>query len=208
MNRIFFLLLFIVITINGISQNSLNGRIIDLSNNKTISGANIYMPDLKTGSTSDINGNFIIKNLPKGKFLIEIKYLGYASRIEKIEINGNVKQDFYIEETSAELDEVVITGLSGSVEKSSNPVPTHTIGNTELFKMQSTNIIDAISKQPGISQITTGAAISKPVIRGLGYNRMISLHNNIRQEGQQWGDEHGIEIDENAIDRIEIIKER
>ena len=206
MNRIFFLLLFIVITINGISQNSLNGRIIDLSNNKTISGANIYMPDLKTGSTSDINGNFIIKNLPKGKFLIEIKYLGYASRIEKIEINGNVKQDFYIEETSAELDEVVITGLSGSVEKSSNPVPTHTVGNTELFKMQSTNIIDAISKQPGISQITTGAAISKPVIRGLGYNRMISLHNNIRQEGQQWGDEHGIEIDENAIDRIEIIK--
>jgi iron complex outermembrane receptor protein len=46
----------------------------------------------------------------------------------------------------------------------------------------------------------------QPTIRGLGYNRVISLYNGIRQEGQQWGDEHGIEIDEYSIDRIEIVK--
>src|SRR5690606_7013429 len=44
------------------------------------------------------------------------------------------------------------------------------------------------------------------VIRGLGYNRIVTLWNGIRQEGQQWGDEHGIEIDEYTIDRVEIIK--
>ncbi|MBL4715973.1 MAG: TonB-dependent receptor, partial [Bacteroidia bacterium] len=62
------------------------------------------------------------------------------------------------------------------------------------------------AKKPGISQITTGGAISKPVIRGLGYNRVVVLNNNIRQEGQQWGDEHGIEIDEFSVERVEIIK--
>ncbi len=70
----------------------------------------------------------------------------------------------------------------------------------------SANIIDAIAKHPGISQITTGTGISKPVIRGLGYNRVVVVNDGIRQEGQQWGDEHGIEIDEFSIDRVEILK--
>ena len=77
---------------------------------------------------------------------------------------------------------------------------------SELNESGSTNLIDALKNVPGVSQITTGAGISKPTIRGLGYNRVISLYNGIRQEGQQWGDEHGIEIDEYAIDRIEIVK--
>ncbi|MFS2122275.1 TonB-dependent receptor plug domain-containing protein, partial [Kosakonia cowanii] len=47
---------------------------------------------------------------------------------------------------------------------------------------------------------------SKPFIHGLGYNRVITLQDGIRQEGQQWGDEHGIEVDQNSIDRVEVIK--
>jgi iron complex outermembrane receptor protein len=44
------------------------------------------------------------------------------------------------------------------------------------------------------------------VVRGLGYNRVVTLNNGARQEGQQWGDEHGVEVDEFSIDRAEIIK--
>jgi iron complex outermembrane receptor protein len=200
------ILLVVFVYSTGISQNSISGRIIDNFTKKTLPGASIYIPDLKAGSVSDNQGRYSITNLPKGKFLIEIKYIGYATKIEKFSIEGNIIQDFVLFETSAELNEVVITGLSGTVEKAVNPIPSHIIDKNELIASQSSNIIDAISKQPGVSQITTGAAISKPVIRGLGYNRMITMHNNIRQEGQQWGDEHGIEIDENSVDRIEIIK--
>ena len=70
----------------------------------------------------------------------------------------------------------------------------------------SANIIDALATQPGISQITTGSGISKPVIRGLGYNRVVVVSDGIRQEGQQWGDEHGIEIDEFDVSKVEILK--
>jgi iron complex outermembrane receptor protein len=76
----------------------------------------------------------------------------------------------------------------------------------ELYQNSATNLIDGLKNIPGINQITTGNGISKPVIRGLGYNRVITLFNGIRQEGQQWGDEHGIEIDEYTIGRIEIVK--
>ena len=68
------------------------------------------------------------------------------------------------------------------------------------------NVIDEVANLPGISAVTTGPNISKPFIHGLGYNRVVTAEDGIRQEGQQWGDEHGIEVDQNSIDRIEIIK--
>jgi iron complex outermembrane receptor protein len=80
------------------------------------------------------------------------------------------------------------------------------IKKQELTKITATNLIDAISRKPGVSQISTGPAISKPIIRGLGYNRVIVMNDGVRQEGQQWGDEHGIEIDEYSVNKIEILK--
>ena len=75
-----------------------------------------------------------------------------------------------------------------------------------MLKSASTKIIDALCKIADLSQINTGAAISKPVIRGLGYNRVVVINDGVRQEGQQWGDEHGIEIDEYSVAKAEVLK--
>ena len=74
------------------------------------------------------------------------------------------------------------------------------------MRNMSSNIIDAISKVPGVNALTTGPNVSKPFIRGLGFNRILTLYDGVRQEGQQWGDEHGIEVDQYGIERIEVIK--
>src|SRR5690606_6436600 len=69
------------------------------------------------------------------------------------------------------------------------------------------NIIDVLVKNvPGIKAVKTGPNISKPFIHGLGYNRVLTLYDGIRQEGQQYGDEHGIEIDDYNIEQAEVIK--
>ncbi len=107
---------------------------------------------------------------------------------------------------TVQIDEIVVTSVTGSAHIKEIAAPISIISNAALQTFQSTNIIDAISRQPGVSQITTGSGISKPVIRGLGYNRVLVVNNGIRQEGQQWGDEHGIEIDGNAVGSIEIMK--
>ena len=104
------------------------------------------------------------------------------------------------------LNEVVVTGLTGSTHISRSPSPVSVISAQQLNEHSSTNIIDAIAKQPGVAQVSTGSGISKPVIRGLGYNRVLVVNDGIRQEGQQWGDEHGIEIDPNSVHTVEIMK--
>ncbi|HEY9115727.1 MAG TPA: TonB-dependent receptor [Bacteroidales bacterium] len=198
------LLLFITFIANG--QNSIKGVVADKLSQATLPGANIYFPDLKKGATTDLEGFYEIKDLPSGTFLVEISYLGYSTQLIKTAIKGEVRLDVELAPTAAEMSEVVITGTSLSTERKLNPIPTIVINKLSSYENSATNIIDAIAKQPGVSQITTGPSISKPVIRGLGYNRVVVLNNNIRQEGQQWGDEHGIEIDEYSIEKVEIIK--
>jgi len=104
------------------------------------------------------------------------------------------------------LNELVVTGVTGDTKLKHSTAPISVISGKELRQTTSTNIIDAIAKQPGVSQITTGSGISKPIIRGLGYNRIIVMNEGIRQEGQQWGDEHGIEIDPQTVNSVEILK--
>ena len=104
------------------------------------------------------------------------------------------------------LNAIIVTGLTGEVHLNEVPAPISVIHPAELKARASTNIIGAIAREPGVSQITTGAAISKPVIRGLGYNRIVVVNDGIRQEGQQWGDEHGIEIDGSGVHSVEILK--
>ncbi len=104
------------------------------------------------------------------------------------------------------LNEVTVTGLTGESRIKETPTPVTVVSARELESTASTNIIDAIAKQPGVSQITTGGGISKPVIRGLGYNRVAVVNDGIRQEGQQWGDEHGVELDGQSIGSVEILK--
>ena len=105
-----------------------------------------------------------------------------------------------------ELNEVVVTGLTGETKMKYSPTPVSIVSGKELRQIASTNIIDAIARQPGIAQITTGSGISKPVIRGLGYNRIVTISDGVRQEGQQWGDEHGIEVDAQGVSTVEILK--
>ena len=104
------------------------------------------------------------------------------------------------------LEGVVVTGLTGDSKLSETPSPVSVLDANALRSNASGNIIDAIAREPGVSQISTGGGISKPVIRGLGFNRVVVIADGLRQEGQQWGDEHGVEVDGNAVHSAEIIK--
>jgi iron complex outermembrane receptor protein len=209
MYRIFYLLIIaLAISVDGYAQQqiTLSGQVSDSKTAQELPGAIIYFPDLKRGTATDSTGHYSISNLPKATLLVEVSYTGYKQVVRSINLSQTSVCNFTLSEAVAELGEVVITGLSKSAERNRTPAPITVIGTKQLKQITADNIIDAITSQPGISQISTGPGISKPVIRGLGYNRVVTVQDGIRQEGQQWGDEHGVEIDENDVDRVEILK--
>ena len=105
-----------------------------------------------------------------------------------------------------QLNELTVTGVTGDTKLKHVTAPVSIVSPQVLRATASTNVIDAISHQPGVSQLTTGGSISKPIIRGLGYNRAVVMSDGVRQEGQQWGDEHGVEVDGNSVNSVEILK--
>ncbi|OWP61597.1 TonB-dependent receptor [Hymenobacter amundsenii] len=182
------------------------GRITDAVSGDVLPGATIYFPDLKQATAADENGQFSFTNLPKGRFLMQVRFVGYTAVVRTVDTGGGAPLTVALNPAETEIGQVVVTGVSASTEMRRASIPTSVVDQTRLRQTSATNAVDAIAHTPGLSQITTGAAISKPVIRGLGANRVITLNNGAKQEGQQWGDEHGIEIDEFSIDRAEIIK--
>ena len=105
-----------------------------------------------------------------------------------------------------QLNELTVTGVTGDTKLKHATAPVSIVTPQVLKATASTNIIDAIAHQPGVSQLTTGGSISKPIIRGLGYNRVVVMSEGVRQEGQQWGDEHGVEVDGSSVNSVEILK--
>jgi len=146
---------------------------------------------------------------PAGPYELVFSFVGYAPRKARVTVQADQATvvSVALQATPASLREVVVTGVSRATELRKSPVAVAVLSRREINLNSSSNVIDAAVKGvPGLSAVTTGPNISKPFIRGLGYNRVLTLYNGLRQEGQQWGDEHGIEIDQYDIDRIEVVK--
>ncbi|MEO8760084.1 MAG: TonB-dependent receptor, partial [Bacteroidia bacterium] len=201
---IFIIALFVMY--NSIAQNSLKGFVRDKETKEGLPGAVIYFPDLKNGTASKVDGSYEISNLPKTKTIMQVKLIGYKTFIQLIDLSKTSEFPIILEQSVLESSEVVVTGMSKATEIKRSPIPIISIDNKYLTQNTATNAIDAIARVPGVSALSTGPNVSKPFIRGLGYNRILTLFDGVRQEGQQWGDEHGIEMDQFLIDRIEVIK--
>ena len=185
---------------------SLHGTVTDQADGQPLPGVSIYLPELKEGTVTDLNGRYSLTGLPAVQTTVQVSYVGHQTIVRTVNLCNTVLLDFQLEEANAMLSEVVVTGLTGTELISRSPSPVSIISPHELHSTPSTNIIDALSRQPGVAQVTTGSGISKPVIRGLGYNRILVVNDGIRQEGQQWGDEHGVEIDPQRVHSVEILK--
>jgi iron complex outermembrane receptor protein len=211
MKKLFIFISFIFIAFMSAAEPAdggtvLVGKVTDKASGEPLIGVAVYFPELKTGTVTDENGNYKIGALPKISTMLQVTYVGHQSIISQIDLKHTTVFDLKMEEATARMQEVVVTAVSGATQLVRTPTPISVVPQTELLRQSSTNLIDALASQPGVSQITTGGGISKPVIRGLGYNRVVVVNDGVRQEGQQWGDEHGVEIDEQSVNKVEILK--
>ncbi|MCB0560488.1 MAG: carboxypeptidase-like regulatory domain-containing protein, partial [Phaeodactylibacter sp.] len=131
------------------AQNSLSGTISDAQGAPLI-GANLFFPDLKTGTVTDENGHYEMKQLPDKKMLVQVSYVGYNTLLRPVEVRGNVTADFILEEGHIESKEVVVTGLSMNQEKRRNPVSIDILRKDFLFKSSSANLVESLTQVAGI----------------------------------------------------------
>ncbi|MDR0699169.1 MAG: TonB-dependent receptor [Tannerella sp.] len=135
------------------------------------------------------------------KIKIHRKYLMFMFVFLCIQLSAQNKRD-----TVVLLNEVIVNAYSKrnvQMRSSQNVVQ---ISESLLKRNFSGSLMHSLEKIPGVKAMSIGSGQSKPAIRGLGFNRLLVAENGIKHEGQQWGDDHGLEIDQFALDNIEIVK--
>ena len=109
-------------------------------------------------------------------------------------------------DTTVTLDAVTVTGKQRRDFQMRSSQTTVQISHEFLQQNLAGSLMQTLEGIPGVKAMAIGSGQSKPTIRGLGFNRLAVTEDGIKHEGQQWGDDHGLEIDQFAVDRAEVIK--
>lgn len=104
------------------------------------------------------------------------------------------------------LKEVIVKEQKPSIETLTQTLDFIAVDKEFMLQNQGNNLMNTLEQLPGVSAINTGVGIAKPVIRGMSFNRVIVAEYGIKQEGQQWGADHGLEIDPFNAEEVEILK--
>ncbi len=104
------------------------------------------------------------------------------------------------------LPEVVIAETYQQLQNKKTALTLEVADRDFLRKHFTGNFMQAVENIPGVQAMDIGSGFSKPMIRGMGFNRVAVLENGIKQEGQQWGADHGLELDAFNVDAVNVMK--
>ena len=203
-----FIILVFALAISQIvsAQYIIKGTVANKTTNEKLVGASVYITELNKGTVTSTNGEYTINGLRKGTYTIQISYLGFQTQIQKINsTESDITLNIQLQNTAIEVNEVVISGAY-TTSQDESPQEIDVVKKSDMQQSGASTIMDVITKVPGVSAITTGPLVSRPVIRGLSGNRILTVVDGVRFETQQWDDEHGIGVNELGMDRVEIIK--
>ncbi|MBA2611937.1 MAG: TonB-dependent receptor [Bacteroidetes bacterium] len=204
--KIFFILSLICFGDLLIAQNKLTGNVINAIDSLSVAGVIINIPALNIQTETDARGNFKINNIPNGYYQVQAIKPGFTHFTEVVFINDSViKKNIQLKQNPNHLNEIVVYGNQES-KKSETANTIDVLDSKTMRELGALSLSDGIAKLPGVNQLSTGAGISKPVIRGLFGNRIQTVLLGMRFDNQQWQDEHGLGLTDIGVDRIEIIK--
>jgi len=201
------LLLLILRTLTLSSQTSqLSGTIAD-EKDHGIQFANISIHELSLSTISNENGSYFFSSIPRGEYYLNVTRTGYDNRTVLVIINSEeVYLNIPLEKSLIETPSIDVTGSFNATDISNSTFSITSIGPRALSRIRSQNIASTIQNVPGVNNFSTGNSIGKPVIRGLSSQSVIIVHDGVKHESQQWGDEHAPEISMFDLERIEILR--
>lgn len=207
MKQLIVVILFLATSLIASAQecsNTLSGTITDFHDGTPLFGALVQVIGSQTEVASDFNGNYRIEGLCDGQIEIQISHPECESTIKSITVHGNTIQNIKLEHHLEEIGEVVVAGTKiNAATASSN---TQELNEQALNTYSNSNLGTALTNVSGVSSLSTGSAIVKPVINGMHSSRVLVINNGVRLQDQEWGVEHAPNLDINSASKITVVK--
>ena len=165
----------------------------------------VYLPATARRVIPDDKGRFSIDSLCRGPLRIAISYVGYRTIDTTLSFNGKMAYGFLLISQSQELEGVTVTAQRLKKDEL-NIVVSDSVGGKALQEIRGLSLGESLKSIAGVNSLQTGPSISKPVIHGVYSNRILIMNNGVRQEGQNWGNDHAPEIDPFIATKLSVIK--
>lgn len=197
------LFLFLGISKGAFSQ--LHGLVVDASTQLPLSHAHVEVHELNYEVITDGKGYFIVEEIPVGKYHLHVLKENYVAKLFDFTVEKDSITTLRIEllPSTFQLNEIVIEDGTSKVEVRRSSQAMVSLSAAELTLSNGLTLSDKLKSQPGISSISTGAGMSKPQIRAYSGSRCFIQDLGMKHEAQQWGSDHGLEIDPFQIENLE-----
>ncbi len=182
---IFFIsVLFSMICFAG-NTGKIAGRVTDKATGEPLVGANVFVQELSTGASTDVNGEFYILNIPPGTYTVTVSMVGYA-KVSKsnvsIIIDRTTTANFVLETTLIEVEGVVIVAERPVIDKDLTASEQIVTGKV-LENSGAKSIQDALVTLPGIfsdnSNLAWQRGSTKGYVRGSSNVQAIVMVDNL-----------------------------
>lgn len=209
-SKVFFILLLIFNSVLfGQKTYSIKGKVTDALDKDPLIGVSILVAEAKMGTISNENGDFTINGIRKGTYQLRFSYIGHSTKFLKVTVPSEESQNIQVQlsETAIHLNDIVITGNPFVSEDAGLVKPLVSLSNLSLDIVRNNSIGEMLNYQAGVSVVSNGTAVSRPVIRGFGSNRVVILEDGLRM-GDLSGSssDHSVTEDGSNPDKIEIIR--
>lgn len=190
------------------SSGNIKGMVCDSENDAELIGASIHINSVNRSGVSDENGEFSFNNIPEGKYILQISFMGYKSQSKQVELKTGETKEIKIRLIPDEnsLSEVTVTAKTEARKLKEEGMPV-TVINMSSLQGTVTSISDILSKTVGMTIRTSGGvgSASRISVRGLEGKRIGFFIDEIPLNDQSdFIDLNDIPVD--MIERIEIYK--
>lgn len=189
---------------NSFSQGTITGTVHDqLHHSVPFASVNIG------GQYSMCNdeGVYILKLNKKGMLKVSSDAFGYLHFEDSIRFSGkDTIIDIHLSPDAVELDSIVLRAKKDVFFQKNKIVQFDEVTKDQLNKERSSSLSSTLESITGVNAVSVSASVTKPIIRGLQHYRLTVIEDNITQEGQQWGDDHGLELNAFSVENIKIYK--
>lgn len=185
-------------------NNVLNGKVIDTHDQSALVGATVILSGAEIAVITDFDGDFSFSELCSGDYTLQISHPECRTRAFEVSIHDTLSRTFKLEHHLESLNEIIVTGKAFGTKTES--LLNNYLDENALGRYSQGSLGDALRQLSGVSSLSTGNAIVKPVIHGLHSSRVSIINNGVRMQDQEWGAEHAPNLDLNTASRLTVIK--
>lgn len=206
--KIFCLIFFsLVLFRSGYGQDpQLTVQVTDTAH-RPVHGALVSLGDAAVRGMTDQDGKVVFPRLPAGEYRLTVSLEGYITQSLSISVKqAGLFIPVSLSVSVHHLQEVTVKDNYAGVRKQEESLNIEVISREFIRRNLGGSLMKTLERMPGVNTIGIGSGQAKPLIRGMGFNRVVVTDKGIKHEGQQWGADHGLEIDQFAAGEIELIK--